>query len=711
MNVTRRGFLQGTAAGLVISFVMPQGLRAAPAAVHMALPPANAFLRIGADNSVTVILAHVEMGQGIWTGLPMLVAEELDCDWSKIRSEHAPAAPIYGHPAMGIQMTGGSSSTNGEYDRYRQVGAIARDMLLRAAAARWKTTPAQLTTKDGVITFGAKHLTYGEVAESAMKLAPPSAVKLKDKKDWKVIGTRVKRLDSLEKITGRAQFGMDVQFPGLRTALVRRAPAFGATLVTFDATEAMKVAGVEKVVAVPSGVAVIATNFWSARVGRDALRVEWSRPDGGGVTTKAQFAEYRAMAQQPGTIAAEVGKVDTALAAAKTKLEAYYEVPYLAHAAMEPLNCTVKLDGDKVELWCGTQFPGIDVMAAARIAGTTPDKVTLHTPFLGGGFGRRGNPASDFVSEAVEVAKASGLAVKVVWTREDDMHGGYYRPAYVHRVVVATDASGAPTAWDHTVVGQSIMAGTMFEAFGIRKGIDGSSIEGIDDSPYLDRLGVKRVSLHSPKNAVTVLWLRSVGNTHTAFAMESMIDELAHAAHADPLAYRLKLLGDKPRFTKALALAADKAGWGTPPPAGHARGIAVHESFGSVIAEVAEVSIENGHIRVHKVTASVDCGTQVNPQGLEAQIQGSIAFGLTAALFGKLTLEAGRVEQTNFHDYPILRIHEMPAIEVHVIESGAKMGGIGEPATAPIAPAVANAVFALTGKRLRTLPFDLEAAT
>ncbi|CAN5408155.1 hypothetical protein BH11MYX1_BH11MYX1_50860 [soil metagenome] len=507
MNVTRRGFLQGTAAGLVISFAMPQALRGAPAAAQKALPPANAFLRIGSDNSVTVILAHVEMGQGVWTGLPMLVAEELDCDWNKIRSEHAPAAPIYGHPAMGIQMTGGSSSTNGEFDRYRQVGAIAKDMLLRAAAARWKTTPAKLTTKDGIISSGSKHLTYGEVAEDAMKLAPPTSVKLKDKQDWKVIGTRVKRIDSLEKITGRAQFGMDVQFPGLRTALVRRAPAFGAKLVKFDATAAMKVAGVEKVVAVPSGIAVIANNFWSARVGRDALAVEWSKPEGGGVTTKTQFAEYRAMAQKPGAIAADVGKVDTALASAKTKLEAYYEVPYLAHAAMEPLNCTVKLAGDTVEIWCGTQFPGVDAMAAAKVAGTTPDKVTLHTPFLGGGFGRRGNPASDFVREAVEVAKASGLAVKVIWTREDDMHGGYYRPAYLHRVVVGTDATGTPLAWDHTVVGQSIMAGTMFEAFGIKKGVDGSSIEGIDDSPYLDKIGAKRVSLHSPKNAVTVLWL------------------------------------------------------------------------------------------------------------------------------------------------------------------------------------------------------------
>ena len=658
-----------------------------------------------------MILAHVEMGQGIWTGLPMLVAEELDCDWSKLRAEHAPAAPIYAHPAIGLQMTGGSSSTNGEFDRYRQVGAMARDMLLRAAAARWKTTPKQLTTKSGVISFGAKQLTYGEVAEAAMKLAPPASVTLKDKKDWKVIGTRVKRIDSLEKITGRAQFGMDVQFAGLRTVLVRRAPAFGAKLVKFDASAALKVAGVEKVVAVPSGVAVVATNFWSARLGREALEVVWSAPEGGGVTTKTQFAAYRALAEKPGTIAADSGKVDTALAAAKTKLESYYEVPYLAHAAMEPLNCTVKLEGDRVEIWCGTQLPGLDAMAAAKVAGTTTDKVTLHTPFLGGGFGRRGNPASDFVTEAVHVAKAAGVPVKVVWTREDDMHGGYYRPAYLHRIVVATDARGNPTAWDHTVVGQSIMAGTMFEAFGIKKGIDGSSIEGLADSPYLDKVGAKRVSLHSPKNAVTVLWLRSVGNTHTAFAMESMIDELAHAAKADPLAFRLKLLSDKPRFAKALALAADKAGWGTPPPTGRARGVAVHESFGSIIAEVAEVSVEHGRIRVHKVTAGVDCGTQVNPQGLEAQVQGSIAFGLTAALFGKLTLDGGRVQESNFHDYPMLRIHEMPVIEVHVIESGAPMGGIGEPATAPIAPAVANAVFALTGKRLRTLPFDLQAAT
>ena len=706
MNVSRRGFLQGSAAGLVITFTVPNVLKAAPAAAQ--LPPVNAFLRIAPDNSVTVVLAHVEMGQGIWTGLPMLIAEELDCDWSKIKAEHAPASPIYGIPGMGIQMTGGSSSTNSEFERYRQVGAIAKDMLLRAAAARWKAPVGKLVAANGTITWNGKSATYGELATEAMKLKPPAKVTLKPQSQWKLIGTRVLRIDSPEKITGTAQFGIDVQFPGLRTAVVRRAPAFGAKLVKFDATAALKIAGVEKVVEVPSGVAVIAKHFWAAKQGRDALQVEWAQPEGGGVTTKAQFAEYRKLADKPGAVAADVGKVDAALASAKHKLEAYYEVPYLSHSAMEPLNATVKIDGDKVEVWTGTQFPGGDAMAAAKIAGTTPDKVTVHTPFIGGGFGRRGNPAADFVAEATFVAKAAGVPVKTVWTREDDTHGGYYRPAYLHRVVVATDDKGRPTAWDHTVVGQSIMAGTPFEAFGIKNGVDNSSVEGLADSPYIEHVAARRVSLHSPKNAVPVLWLRSVGNTHTAFAMESMIDELAHAAKQDPLAYRLALLSDKPRFAKALQLAADKAGYGSPPPAGRARGLAVHESFGSIIAQVAEVSIEDGKIRVHKVDAAVDCGTAVNPQGLEAQIASAIAFGLTAALYGKLTLDGGRVEQSNFNDYPILRIHEMPKVAVHVIESGAPMGGIGEPATAPIAPAVANAVFALTGKRLRTLPFDLK---
>jgi isoquinoline 1-oxidoreductase beta subunit len=694
-------------AGLVIAFHVPRAARAQPAAPPKALPKPNAFLRIGSDDSVTILLAHSEMGQGIWTGLAMLVAEELECDWAKVRCEHAPAAPTYAHPAFGIQMTGGSSTTWSEFERYRQVGAIAKDMLVRAAAAQWKVAPAACRVAKGVVTHGNKRLTFGKLAETAMALAPPKAVNLKDPKDWKLIGTEVRRLDTPEKITGKAQFGIDVQFPGLRVAVVARPPAFGAKLAKFDGAAALKVPGVERVVRTANGVAVIAKHFWAAKLGRDALQIDWTPPDGGGLDTAKQMAEVRATARKPGAIVVERGKIDAALAGARTRLEAEYEVPYLAHAPMEPLNATVKIDGDRCEIWTGTQFQGGDQMAAAQILGITPDKVTIHTTFLGGGFGRRANPVADFVAEAVIVAKAAGVPVKVVWTREDDMHGGFYRPSYLHRIRTGLDDQGRPIAWDHTVVGQSILAGTPFEPMLVKHGIDETSVEGLAESPYLADAGALRVSLHSPRTPVTVLWWRSVGNTHTAFAMEGMIDEAAQAAGQDPLAYRLMLLKDKPRHAAALKLAAEKAGWGTPPPAGRARGLAVHESFLSVVAQVAEVSIENGQIRVHAVTCAVDCGTAVNPLGIEAQVQGSIAYGLSAVLHGKLTMVGGKVQQSNFHDYPVLRMHEMPRVTVHVIPSKDKMGGIGEPATAPIAPAVANAVFALTKQRLRTLPLRL----
>ncbi|XXY54642.1 xanthine dehydrogenase family protein molybdopterin-binding subunit [Sorangium sp. So ce269] len=710
MTVSRRDFLQaaaGSAAGLLLSFYVPQGVRAAPKAAQPQPLSPNAFVRIGTNDSVTVVLAHSEMGQGIWTGLAMLIAEELECDWSKVRSEHAPAAPVYGHPVMNFQMTGGSSSTNGEFERYRTVGAMAKDMLVRAAAARWKVPPATCVAAKGVITHGKDQLTYGQLAEEAMKLTPPAKVKLKDPKDWKLIGTVVRRIDTPEKITGKAQFGMDVHFPGLRTAVVLRPPAFGAKLVKFDAADALKVPGVEKVVPTGNGVAVVAAHFWAAKLGRDALRAEWTKPEGGGADSAKLLADFRAQARKPGTVSAQVGKVEEAMAAAKARVEAEYDVPYLAHAPMEPLNCTAKIDGDRCEIWTGTQFQTGDQMAAAKILGTTPDKVQIHTMFLGGAFGRRASPVADFVAEAVIVAKAAGVPVKVVWTREDDMRGGYYRPAFVHRIQVGVDARGMPAAWDQTVVGQSIIAGTPLESFVMKNGIDHTSIEGIAESPYVEKTPALRVSLHSPRTPITVLWWRSVGNTHTAFAVESMVDELAHAAGKDPLAYRLELLKDKPRHANALKVAAEKAGWGTAPAAGRARGLAMHESFGSIIAEVAEVSIEQGRIRVHAVTCSVDCGTAVNPLGVEAQIQGSVAFGLTAALHGKLNITDGVVQESNFHDYPMLRMFDMPRIAVHIIPSQAKMGGIGEPATAPIAPAVANAVFALTKQRLRSLPLRL----
>ena len=709
-GMTRRRFLQATAlsgAGLVIAFhVQRRGIASALAA-DKPLPPPNAFVRVAPDESVTILLAHSEMGQGIWTGLAMLVAEELECDWSKVRVEHAPAAPAYGHTAFGMQMTGGSSTTWSEFERYRTVGAMAKDMLVRAAAQRWKADPRRLRAQNGVVSDGKRKLSYGQLALAAAKLAPPASVKLKPEKEWKLIGRPRRRLDTPEKVTGRASFGIDVQFPGLRTALVARSPVFGGTVKSFDATKAKAVPGVEQVLQVPSGVAVVASDFWAASTARDALEVTWDEGAGARLDSEALLASYRALAKTPGAVALHKGDPDAALAAAARRLEAEYDVPYLAHAAMEPLNCTVKLEGDRCELWTGTQFQTGDQAAAARVAGLPPEKVTIHTPFLGGGFGRRANPRNDFVGEAVQVAKAAGVPVKVVWTREDDTRGGYYRPMFLHRVEAGVDARGRPVAWKHTLVGQSILDGTPFESMMVKNGIDAVSVEGVVDSPYLDGVPDRRVTLHSPRNEVPVLWWRSVGNTHTAFAMECMMDELAHAAGRDPLAYRLALLGEHPRHARALELAADKAGWRRPPPAGRARGLAVHESFGSIVAEVAEVSIADGKLRVHKVTCAVDCGLAVNPLAVEAQVQGSVAFGLGPVLHSAITLKEGRVRESNFDDYLVLRLDEMPEVTVHIVPSRAKMGGVGEPATAVVAPAVANAVFALTKKRLRSLPLQI----
>lgn len=711
--VSRRSFLRTTlvsGAGLVIAFHVPLPARARAAeAPAKQPPPPNAFLRIAPDGTVTVLLAHSEMGQGIWTTLAMLVAEELECDWSSVRVEHAPAAPVYAHTAFGMQMTGGSTTTWSEVERYRTVGAMAKDMLVRAAAARWKVDPGRLRAEKGRVHLGKQSLGYGELAAEAEKLAPPAQVKLEDRKAWRLIGKPVRRLDTPEKITGKAGFGIDVHFEGLRTALVARAPVFGAKVRSFDASGASAVPGVEKVVQVPSGVAVVARDFWSAERGRDALKVDWDLGPGAALDTGELLASYRAAARTPGAVAEEKGDCDAALAAAGKRLVAEYDVPYLAHAPMEPLNCTVRIDAGarRCEIWTGTQFQTMDQGAAARIAGVPPENVVVHTPFLGGGFGRRATPQSDFVSEAVHVARAAGVPVKVVWTREDDIRGGYYRPLFVHRVEVGVGARGLPVAWKHTIVGQSILAGTPFEAM-VKNGIDGASVEGVVESPYLEHVAARRVTLHSPRNEVPVLWWRSVGNTHTAFAMESMIDELAHAAGKDPLAFRAALLAKHPRHLRALRLAAAKAGWGRSPPRGRARGLAVHESFGTIVAEVAEVSVEKDRIRVHEVTCAVDCGLAVNPLSIEAQVQGSVAFGLGPVLKSALSIKGGRVQESNFHDYEVLRLDEMPHVSVHVVRSDARMGGIGEPATAVVAPAVANAVFALTGKRLRSLPLRLD---
>jgi isoquinoline 1-oxidoreductase beta subunit len=461
------------------------------------------------------------------------------------------------------------------------------------------------------------------------------------------------------------------------------------------------------VVQVPTGVAVVADHFWAAKLGRDALKIDWDLGPNASLDSATLREEFRKLSSAPGAVAGQAGNVTSALGKAAKTVEAEYAVPYLAHATMEPLNATVRITPGKCEIWTGTQFQTMDQQVAARITGLKPEQVEIHTTFLGGGFGRRANPTSDFVNEAVEVAKAAKAPVKTVWTREDDMHGGYYRPAYLHRVRVGLGSDGLPTAWHHTTVGQSILAGTPFEPMMVKNGIDASSVEGVADSPYLKSVPNYRVDLHSPKLGIPVLWWRSVGHSHNAFVMESMIDELARAAGKDPVEYRRALLKGHSRHLGVLNLAAERATWGTPVAQGRARGVAVHESFGSFVAQVAEVSVEKGAIRVHRVVCAIDCGVAVNPETVRAQMESGIGFGLGAALHSKLTLKDGRVQQSNFHDYQVLRLDEMPAVEVHIVPSTDKMGGVGEPGVPPIAPAVANAVAALTGQRLRELPLTL----
>ncbi|MDT9678714.1 xanthine dehydrogenase family protein molybdopterin-binding subunit [Pseudomonas sp. JV414] len=713
--VSRRGFLKGSAVlggGLVVAFVIPGANRFALGAENQGNVFApNAFLRIGNDNSITVLLGHSEMGQGIWTGLTMLIAEELDADWSKIRVEHAPAsAADYGLPAFGgMQITGGSTSTWMEFDRYRQAGAAARLMLIEAAAKRFDVAPSQIRTESGVVIAGDKRATYGELADDAAKLPvpDPASIKFKEAKDWKVIGKPTKRLDTPEKITGQAKFGMDVQFDGLMTAMVARPPVFGGSVKSFEGAEALAVPGVHKVVQVPTGVAVIADHYWAAKLGRDALKVEWDLGPNAGLDSQQLLESFRKLAATPGTSASKAGDAMATLGKAAKTIEAEYSVPYLAHAPMEPLNCTVKISKDKCEIWTGTQFQTLDQMIAGKITGLKPEQVEIHTQFLGGGFGRRANPTSDFVSEAVYVAKAAGGPVKTVWAREDDIRGGYYRSAFLHQARIGLGADGMPMAWKHVLVGQSILTGTSFAATMVKDGVDKTSVEGVADSPYLEGLANHQVELHSPQTGISVLWLRSVGHTHTAFVMESLIDELADAAGKDPVEYRRALLKAHPRHLGVLNLAVEKANWKAPLPDGHALGVAVHESFGSYVAQVAEVSQDNLAIRVHRVVCAVDCGIAVNPQGIAAQMESGITFGLGFTLHSKLTFKNGQVQQSNYHDYQVLRLNEMPVVEVHIVPSSDKPGGIGEVGVPPVAPAVANAVFALTGQRLRDLPLQL----
>ena len=735
-RLSRRQFLRASTAltgGLVIGFHLPGANRAALAQTQVAPPmpvapaaaapapaaapkpvyPPNAFIRIAPDNSVTIVVSKLEFGQGVLTSLPMLIAEELECDWTQVKSEHAPVAAVYNHPAFGIQMTGGSQSVASSWDQLRMVGAQARTMLVQAAANEWKVPVGECRAETGqVVHSSGKKLAYGQVADAANKLPLPEGVKLKEAKDFKLIGKSTKRLDARAKTNGSAKFGLDVKFPGMLTALVARPPVFGAKVKSFDIEDAKGIPGVRYVAEVPSGVAIIASSFWSAKRARDKLKVVWDDTAGAKISSDSLRAQYLALAKAPGAPAKNAGDPNAIKAAAKTVV-AEYDVPFRAHAPMEPLNCTVLLTADSCKIWAGTQFQTVDRNAAAKVAELKPEQVEITTMLAGGGFGRRAVPDSDYVVEAVHVARvvrrataagATPPAVRVVWTREDDIKGGYYRPAYVHRVEAGLDKDGKAIAWNQVIVGQSILAGTPFEAFMVKNGIDSTSVEGAMEGYAIPNVNI---SLHSPKPGVPVLWWRSVGNTHTAFVKETMLDELAAAAGKDPLEYRKSMLAAGSREAAALALAADKAGWGKPLPAGRARGIAVHESFGSVCAQVAEVSVEGGRVKVHKVTAAIDCGTAVNPTGIVAQVEGAIVYGLSAALSGAITFKDGVVEQSNFHDYAPLRIGDMPVVDVHIVPSSAPPSGVGEPGTPPIAPAVANALFALTGKRLRSLPFKV----
>lgn len=719
---SRRQFLKASAAagaGLVIGVtLLPGGGKLARAAAPAAAAPVdpNAFVRIAADNTVTVAIKHIEFGQGTYTGLSTLVAEELDADWSQMRAEHAPAdATLYNNLHWGpVQGTGGSSSIANSYMQMRQAGAAARAMLVMAAAEAWGVSAKEVTVAKGVVSHAGsgQSATFGELAERAAAMDPPGEVTLKDPADFTLIGKHAPRLDSRAKSRGEAIYTMDKTLPGMLTAVIARPPVFGATLKSFDDTAARAVPGVTDVVAVPRGVAVVANGFWAATQGRDALTIEWDESTGETRGSAEIMAEYKRLADQPGTVARNEGAVEEAFASAARVLEAEYEFPFLSHAPMEPLDCLVDLKAESCDVWTGSQIPTVDHGAAVAISGLKPEQVRVHTLLAGGSFGRRATANADMVSEGVSVAKAIGgrAPVKVVWTREDDIQGGSYRPMYFHRLRAGLDENGRIVAWHHRIVGQSIVRDTPFAAALITNGIDKTSVEGADNLPYA--IPNLAVDLHTTDVKVPVLWWRAVGSTHTAYSTEAFIDEIAEAAGRDPIEYRLEMLADHPRHAAVLKLAAEKAGWGDPAPAGRARGIAVHESFNSYVAEVAEVTVgDDGEIKVEKVVCAVDCGVAVNPDQIKAQMEGGIGYGLSAILREAVTLDGGRVEQSNFHDYTPLRINDMPEIEVHIVPSAEAPTGVGEPGTPPIGPAVANAVYSATGQRIRQLPMSLHGLT
>ncbi|MDR7095405.1 xanthine dehydrogenase family protein molybdopterin-binding subunit [Hydrogenophaga laconesensis] len=695
-----------------------QGAAPAAAGLKPDQQPA-AFVKIARDDTVTVTVNRLEFGQGTHTGLAMVLAEELDADWSKVKAVHGNADPAYNDPAFGMQITGGSTAVKHSYTQYRELGARTRAMLLAAAAKQWNVPVASLATERGVVIGpGGKKLTYGALADAAMLQPVPTAVTLKDPSRFKLIGQPTTRLDAKLKSSGKQTFGIDVRLPGMLTAVVVHPPVFGSKVASLDDAAARAVKGVKAVLRMPlhdggEGVAVIGEGYWAVKQGREALKVEWNDAGREKVDSAKQLASYRELAAKPGRIKHDADMAP--LAGAPQRISAEFVFPYLAHAPMEPLNCTVQIEGTganaKASVWTGTQMPGLDTAAAARTLGIKPEQVAMHVQMAGGGFGRRGLLTSDFVVEACTVAKiaqAAGISapVRTLWSREDDVRGGYYRPMHVHRAEIGFDAQGKVLAWDHVIVGQSIMAGTFFEPMMLKNGVDETMVEGMG-KPYDVPM---RLSAHHPKLNVPVLWWRSVGSTHTGYVMETLIDEIARATNQDPVAYRMKLMDAKAtRHRAALQLAVDKSGYGKKTlPAGRAWGVAVHESFDSVVAYVVEASVVDGSPKLHQVTAGVHCNLAVNPKSVEAQIQGGALMGLSMCVPGAaITLKDGVVEQSNFGDFAVPRITDMPEIAVHIVPSADAPTGVGEPGLPPLAPAFANAIARLTGKPLRELPFKL----
>ncbi len=702
---SRRDFLKvgaAAGAGLTIAIQLP-GCAAPKGPVTTPFHP-NAWVRVSTDDTVTLITDRSEMGQGTYTSLPMLLAEELDVPWERVRIEPAPAGAEYNNHLFPVQATGGSTSVAQAWAPLREAGAKARAMLIAAAAQAWAVDPAECSTELGTVVHGGsrRRMRYGELAERAAQVPVPDKVTLKDPKAWRLIGTGVPRLDLPDKVTGKAGFGIDVEVPGMLVAVVARSPVFGGNAKGWDEQAALAVPGVRKVVHLSTGIAVLADGYWPAHQGREALKVVWDSGPGAGVSSASMSTEATSLAKRGGMVARKEGS--GGVVRSDKQVTALYEAPYLAHACMEPMNATAHVEADRCTVWAPTQyqsgaaFGGGVVETAAKLAGLDPSKVTVHTTYLGGGFGRRF--MQDFVAEAVEASKLAGVPVKVLWSREDDIQHDFYRPSTRVEFAGSLAGDGRVSGLSARVVCPSISA-ALFGA--PRTAVDSDAVEGIKTMPYA--VPNVLVDVIHPGWAIPVGFWRSVGSSQNGFVIESFIDELAWAGGKDPVAFRENMLAAKPRHLGVLKLAAEKAGWGAPLPDGTARGVAVVESFNSYVAEVAEITLNPDRtVRVNRVVAAVDCGTVVNPDTVRAQVESAIVYGLTAALHGEITIENGRVAQSNFHDYPLLRMNEMPVIEVHLVPSPEAPTGIGEPGTPPIAPAVCNAVYALTKQRIRRLP-------